>query len=120
MNPIAELEGVGASAERKLAEIAPLVEYYEREMGVGAGRLMLATNFLRDARDMQRELTPEVRAALEQAEALAVSVMIRFLNAHKDEDSSGDEGGDSSEMAGCDCCDPIEQLQSWMNRGGQS
>ena len=105
MNGIAELEGVGSSGERKLEQIAPLVEYYEREMGVGAGRLMLATNFLRDARLMQPGLRPETRVALEQAEALVVSVMIRFLNAQKDADPNLENPNDH-------LCDPIEQLLS--------
>ena len=105
MNGIAELEGVGSSAERKLEQIAPLVEYYEREMGVGAGRLMLATNFLRDARLMQPGLRPETRVALEQAETLVVSVMIRFLNAQKDADPNLENPNDH-------LCDPIEQLLS--------
>lgn len=113
MNGIAELEGVGSSAERKLQEIAPLVEYYEREMGDGAGRLMLATNFLRDARLMQPGLTPETRVALEQAEALVVSVMIRFLNAQKEAETNLENPDDH-------LFDPIEQLLSRIQQDGES
>jgi hypothetical protein len=43
---------------------------------------MIATNFLRDARLMPgwAAQPPETRQAVEQAEALVVSVMIRLLN----------------------------------------
>ncbi|WP_299433665.1 hypothetical protein [uncultured Meiothermus sp.] len=102
--------GVGAIAEEKIKTIAPLVEYYETEMGLGAGRLMLATNFLRDAREMQPNLTPEARAALEQAEALVVSTMIRFLGA-------GKEGEGCGCGEGCNCADSIQQqAQAWLDK----
>lgn len=79
--------GVGATAEARLAPLGPLIEYYEREMGPLPGRLMIATSFLRDV----QVLVPwagqpaELREAVEQAEALVVSVMIRLLNAQADE-----------------------------------
>lgn len=119
MQGIAELEGVGATAERKLEQIAPLVEYYEREMGVGAGRLMLATNFLRDARQMQSH-TPEVAAALEQAEALVVSVMIRFLNGQQGENvlHRPNASGDNESCACCDTESQMQTMQAWMDRQG--
>src|SRR5215212_5260152 len=77
--------GVGATAEARLELIEPLIEYYTREIGDLPGRLMIATNFLRDAQLMPGWATqpPETRAAVEQAEALVVSVMIRLLNAGK-------------------------------------
>ena len=118
MNGIAELEGVGSSAERKLQEIAPLVEYYEREMGVGVGRLMLATNFLRDARLMQPNLTPETRVALEQAEALVISVTIRFLNAHSDAEPK--DADPNLENPDDHLFDPTEQLLSRIQQDGES
>lgn len=103
-------QDVGATAEEKIKKIAPLVEYYETEMGLGAGRLMLATNFLRDAREMQPNLTPEARAALEQAEALVVSVMIRFLGTAQD-------GGGCGCEEGCDCVeDAKKQAQAWLDK----
>ena len=77
--------GVGATAEARLEPLAPLIEYYAREMGELPGRLMIATNFLADA-----QLTPgwssqslEIRQAVEHAQALVVSVMIRLLNAEQ-------------------------------------
>ncbi|MCL6568539.1 MAG: hypothetical protein ACOYW9_05335 [Deinococcota bacterium] len=95
-------QGVGATAEEKVREIAPLVEYFQQELGLGAGRLMLATSFLRDARQMQPEMNPQARAALEQAEALVVSVMIRFL----------DRG-----LEGCSCEEDAKtQAQAWVDR----
>lgn len=98
---------MGVTAEEKVRKIAPLVEYFESEMGVGAGRLMLATNFLRDAQEMQPDMNPHTRAALEQAEALVVSVMIRLLKA-------GQEGEDSE---GCGCEDGTRTwAQAWINR----
>jgi hypothetical protein len=91
--------GVGATAEARLAPLGPLIEYYEREMGTLPGRLMIATSFLRDA----QLLVPwaaqpaELREAVEQAEALVVSVMIRLLNAQAD---AGDRELGSLESAG--------------------
>lgn len=75
-------QGVGATAEARLDPLSPLIEYYTREMGELPGRLMIATNFLRDVRLMPGWATqpPETRQAVEQAEALVVSVMIRLLN----------------------------------------
>jgi hypothetical protein len=75
-------QGVGATAEARLDPLSPLIEYYTREMGELPGRLMIATNFLRDVRLMPGWTTqpPETRQAVEQAEALVVSVMIRLLN----------------------------------------
>jgi len=76
-------QGVGATAEARLAPLDPLIEYYTREMGELPGRLMIATNFLRDARLMPgwAAQPAETREAVAQAEALVVSVMIRLLNA---------------------------------------
>jgi hypothetical protein len=108
-------QGVGATAEEKIKTIAPLVEYFETEMGLGAGRLMLATNFLRDAREMQPNLSLEARTALEQAEALVVSVMIRFLNADEPEESNDAEGCGCGD--GCDCAEGAKkQAQAWLDR----
>lgn len=100
-------QGVGATTEEKIRKIAPLVEHFEAEMGLGAGRLMLATNFLRDAREAQPDLNPQARAALEQAEALVVSVMIRFLGANQEND--GPEG--------CGCEEGTRtRAQAWIDR----
>ncbi|MGK0619532.1 hypothetical protein [Meiothermus cerbereus] len=102
-------QGMGVTAEEKIKAIAPLVEYFETEMGVGAGRLMLATNFLRDAREMQPALTPEARAALEQAEALVVSIMIRFLGTRQEETEGCEES--------CGCIEDIkQQAQAWLDK----
>jgi hypothetical protein len=75
--------GIGATAEAQLDLLAPLIEFYSREMGELPGRLMIAASFLGDA-----QLTPdwhsqsaEARKAVEQAQALVVSVMVRLLNA---------------------------------------
>jgi hypothetical protein len=77
--------GVGVTAETQLEPIEPLIEYYAREMGELPGRLMIATNFLGDVQLMPdwETLSPEARGAVEQAQALAVSVMIRLLNAQR-------------------------------------
>ncbi len=74
--------GVGAKSEAKLETLAPLIEYYTREMGELPGRLMIATNFLEDVPMMPGwdNMTPEARQSIEQAQALVVSVMIRLLN----------------------------------------
>lgn len=79
-------QGVGATAEANLALLSPLIEYYEREMGELPGRLMIATSFLEDIKLMDGWSTqsPETRAAIEQAKALVVSVMVRMLNAQQD------------------------------------
>ena len=81
-------QGVGATAETRLEPLTPLIEYYTREMGELPGRLMIATNFLRDARLMPGWATQplETREAVAQAEALVVSVMIRLLNAGQQAD----------------------------------
>lgn len=97
------LEGVGQTAEETLIPVEPLIAFYEREMGTFAGRLMLVVNFLRDARDMKTDLKPEVEAALEQAEALTVSVMTRLLTLSEDEGQGG-----------CDCESTQEQVQAWL------
>jgi hypothetical protein len=83
--------GVGATAEARLEPLAPLIEYYEREMGDLPGRLMIAASFLSDAQLMGgwSSQPAEVREAVENANALVVSVMVRLLNA----------------QAGCDCVD---------------
>jgi len=84
-------QGVGATAEARLLSLGPLIEYYEREMGELPGRLMIAISFLNDVQSMPgwSSLMPEFRASVEQAQALAVSVMIRLLNMQA--------------QAGCDC-----------------
>ncbi len=76
-------QGVGATSEARLTTLLPLIEYYEREMGELPGRLMMAVSFLGDVRLMPgwEEQSPEVCAAVEKAEALVVSVMIRIMNA---------------------------------------
>ena len=94
--------GVGATAEARLEPLSPLIEYYTREMGELPGRLMIATNFLRDARLMPGWATqpPETREAVEQAEALVVSVMIRLLNGQQQ----------------CDCGDSSATLAAMQHR----
>ncbi len=91
--------GIGATAEARLVPLGPLIEYYEREMGALPGRLMIATSFLRDVQLLAtwEAQPPELRAAVEQAEALVVSVMVRLLNAEagylgEETDSGGQEG----------------------------
>jgi hypothetical protein len=90
-------QGVGATAEARLVPLQSLIEYYEREMGELAGRLMIATSFLGDVQLMSgwSELSPEFRLSVEQAQALVVSVMVRILN--------GQEGD------GCGCKDDSSQ-----------
>lgn len=86
------VQGVGATAEARLATLLPLIEYYEREMGELPGRLMIAASFLGDLKLMPgwEGQSPEVCAAVEKAEALVVSVMIRIMNAQR----------------GCNCGEP--------------
>ncbi len=78
-------QGVGATAEARVEPLGPLIEYYAREMGELPGRLMIALNFLGDAQLMPgwSSQSPESRQAVEQAQALVVSVMIRLLNAQQ-------------------------------------
>ena len=78
--------GVGATAEARLLPLQPLIEYYEREMGEWPGRLMIVTSFLGDVQLMSgwSELSPEFRQAVEQAQALVVSTMVRILNAQEE------------------------------------
>ena len=75
--------GVGATAEALLEPLAPLIEYYAREMGELPGRLIMALSFLDDAQLTRgwSAQSPEARHAVEQARALVISVMIRLLNA---------------------------------------
>ena len=99
-------QGVGATAEARLAPLQTLIEYYEREMGEWPGRLMIATSFLGDVQLMSgwSELSPEFRQAVEQAQALVVSVMVRILNAQEGE--------------GCGCKDgssPNAELQRFLD-----
>jgi hypothetical protein len=77
--------GVGATAEALIEPLAPLIEYYAREMGELPGRLMMALSFLDDAQLTRGWSTqsPEARQAIQQARALVVSVMIRLLNAQE-------------------------------------
>lgn len=93
--------GVGATAEARLVPLQPLIEYYEREMGELPGRLMIATSFLGDVQFMAdwASQTPEFRQAVEQAQALVVSVMVRLLNMQEG-NSCGckDDSGLASEL----------------------
>lgn len=91
--------GVGATAEARLDPLTPLIEYYAREMGELPGRLMIATNFLGDAQLMPTwsSQAPEIRQAVEQAQALVVSVMIRLLNA-QEKCGCGDASGPAAEV----------------------
>ncbi|MEO6458536.1 MAG: hypothetical protein ABIO92_09750, partial [Chloroflexia bacterium] len=84
-------------SEARLVTLLPLIEYYEREMGELPGRLMMAVSFLGDVRLMPgwEGQSPEVCAAVEKAEALVVSVMIRIMNA----------------QAGCSCAEPPKPEQ---------
>jgi len=95
--------GVGVTAEAQLAPLQPLIEYYEREMGELPGRLMIATSFLGDAQLMPgwSSQTPEFRQAVEQAQALVVSVMVRILNMQEG-DGCGckDDNGLANELQG--------------------
>lgn len=102
---VQDQRGVGATAEARLVPLAPLIEYYEREMGELPGRLMIATSFLADAQLMPdwSLQTPESRQAIEQAQALVVSVMIRLLN--------------MQERDGCDCAKDgvVAELQRFLD-----
>ena len=94
---VAQLQqGVGATAEARLGNLAPLIEFYAREMGELPGRLMIATSFLGDVQLMPdwSFQTSELHEAVEQAQALVVSVMIRLLNMQEGEgcDCGGDSG----------------------------
>ena len=89
--------GVGATAEAHLIPLTPLIEFYSREMGEMPGRLMIAISFLGDAQLMPDwpSQTPELREAVEQAQALIVSVMIRMMNEQDKEGCDCEGGGDS-------------------------
>jgi hypothetical protein len=80
-------QGVGATAEARLVPLTPLIEYYKREMGELPGRLMITISFLGDLQLMPEwsSQTPEFREAIEYAQALAISVMIRLLNVQEGE-----------------------------------
>ena len=100
---VRQQKGVGATAEARLVPLKPLIEYYEREMGELPGRLMIATSFLGDVQLMPSwsELSPEIRQAVEQAQALVVSVMIRILNTPEGEGcgcGGGDDSGPATEV----------------------
>ena len=100
---VRQQQGVGATAETRLVPLKPLIEYYEREMGELPGRLMIATSFLGDVQLMPSwsELSPEIRQAVEQAQALVVSVMIRILNTSEGEGCGcgvGDDSGPATEV----------------------
>ncbi len=90
-------QGVGAAAEARLVPLTPLIEFYTREMGELPGRLMIATSFLGDVQLMPdwSSQTVELREAIEQAQALIVSVMIRLLNA---QEGDGCNCGDGNSM----------------------
>jgi hypothetical protein len=81
-----QVHGVSAAAEARLEALAPLIEFYSREMGELPGRLMIATSFLSDAQLTigWPAQTPEARQAIEQAQALIVSVMVRLLSIEGD------------------------------------
>jgi hypothetical protein len=98
---VRQQQGVGTMAEARLVPLKPLIEYYEREMGELPGRLMIATSFLGDVQLMPSwsELSPEIRQAVEQAQALVVSVMIRVLNMQEGEGCGCGGGGDSDAAA---------------------
>ena len=96
-------QGVGATAEERLVPLTPLIEYYEREMGDLPGRLMIATSFLGDLQFLPdwSTQTPELRQAVEHAQALVVSVMIRILNMQEGEGcgcGGGDDIGPAAEV----------------------
>ncbi len=100
-------QGVGSTAEAHLVPLTPLIEFYEREMGDLPGRLMIATSFLGDVQLMPdwSTQTPELREAVEHAQALVVSVMVRLLN--------------MQEQDGCGCGDssgPAEEVQRLLDR----
>lgn len=95
---VAQLQqGVGATAEARLVPLAPLIEFYAREMGDLPGRLMIATSFLGDMQLMPgwSSQAPEFREAVEQAQALIVSAMIRLLNEQDKEGCGCGDGGDN-------------------------
>lgn len=95
----ARQSGVGATADARLEPLAPLIEYYAREMGELPGRLMIAASFLDDLQLMPgwSSQSPEAWAAVEQARALVVSVMIRLLNAQAP-CGCGDSGKPAAEI----------------------
>jgi hypothetical protein len=92
--------GVGATSEARLVTLQPLIEYYEREMGELPGRLMMAASFLGDLKLMPgwEGQSSEALEAVEKAEALVVSVMIRIINA----------------QSGCNCAQPPKPASDGM------
>ncbi len=107
---IAQLQqGVGATAEARLGHMASLIEFYVREMGELPGRLMIATSFLGDVQLLPdwSSQTAELREAVEQAQALVISVMIRLLNMQ--EGAGCGCGGDSGPTKDVQCL--LDQLQ---------
>ncbi len=107
---VAQLQqGVGATAEARLGNLAPLIEFYAREMGELPGRLMIATSFLGDVQLMPdwSFQTSELHEAVEQAQALVVSVMIRLLNMQEGEGCDCGGGGDSG---------PAKDVQSLLDQ----
>ena len=99
---VAQLQqGVGATAEARLGNLSPLIEFYGREMGELPGRLMIATSFLGDVQLMPdwSSRTAELSEAVEQAQALVISVMIRLLNMQEgDGCSCGGDGGPAEDV----------------------
>ena len=91
--------GTGSAAEVQLEPLSTLIEYYEREMGELPGRLMIAISFLSDAQLMSGwEKQPlEMRQAIEQAQALVISVMSRMLKAQHNR-ATGDPKGWGEEI----------------------
>jgi hypothetical protein len=91
--------GVGATAEARLRALAPLIEYFAREMGELPGRLMIAASFLGDVQLLPdwSSQSAEHLQAVEQAQALVVSVMIRLLNM---EERSGCGSGQRPDLPG--------------------
>lgn len=105
-------QGVGAAAEARLEPLAPLIEFYTREMGELPGRLMIGTSFLGDIQLMPgwSVQSPEAQQAMEQAQALVISVMVRLLNEQANWDS-----GESNSLA-----DEVQRLLDDRANGWQS
>lgn len=95
-----ERAGTGLKAEISLEPLSPLIEYYEREMGELPGRLMIAISFLSDAQLMSgwEKQSLEIRQAIEQAQALVISVMSRMLKAPSSGQSTSTSGIDFEQL----------------------
>ena len=77
---------------RELEPIGPLVEYYVREMGQLAGRLMAALSMLVDLEDSHgwEDQTPQTRETVRYSRALVASVLRVVSTAQAER---GDETG---------------------------